>query len=466
MLNRLLTLASCPGSLLAVALIMVNIVGSAEASGSTAVQSQRPPPCAPASEGFGKDEPPRGTAVAIGGALAYDNAAVWGRLVSLAGGKDAAFVVFPTAAGNPEKSAQSIIEALEKYGAKAQMIPVAPKLSLPKVADAVRDAALIAKVKAANGVYFSGGDQARIVESLYDATGKPTPMLEAIWDVYRKGGVVAGSSAGAAIMSSSMFRDVPDVFTALAGGPSGFRKGKEIDRGLGFVGSRVFIDQHFLKRGRIGRMLPAMVALQYQLGLGVEENSAAIFCGDDVEIIGARGALLVDLNDAGFTPIKTNGTSHFQMRGAKLTYLDRGDRINLKTQVVTVPASKLSSPLLPLSNRFKPYHDKVPFYADILGDNTIVQAMSVLLDSPAKTATGLAIPSNAAEKVAAPTISKIAFEFKLYKAPDTTGYFSSSSGGEDYTVLNMRLDVTPVQLSQPLYSHIDNSSAPPQLQVK
>ena len=54
---------------------------------------------------------------------------------------------------------------------------------------------------------------------------------------------------------------------------------------------------HFLKRGRIGRMLPLMMAKGYKLGLGIEENSAAIVQGDLVEVVGGKGALLIDLND-------------------------------------------------------------------------------------------------------------------------------------------------------------------------
>ncbi|MGS0759390.1 cyanophycinase, partial [Roseateles sp. GG27B] len=60
--------------------------------------------------------------------------------------------------------------------------------------------------------------------------------------------------------------------------------GKQIDRGLGFVGPDLFVDQHFLKRGRFGRMIPLMMAKGYKLGLGVDENSAAIMHGDDIEV--------------------------------------------------------------------------------------------------------------------------------------------------------------------------------------
>ncbi|MFX8223305.1 hypothetical protein ABTL15_21465, partial [Acinetobacter baumannii] len=74
-----------------------------------------------------------------------------------------------------------------------------------------------------------------------------------------------------------------------------WRERRDFDRGLGFVGPELFVDQHFLRRGRIGRMLPAMRALGYRVGIGVEENSAIVVKGDEIEVIGARGALLVEL---------------------------------------------------------------------------------------------------------------------------------------------------------------------------
>ena len=276
----------------------------------------------------------QGIAVPIGGALKYDNDEVWSRLVQLAGGKGARYAVFATAAGDPDTSAASIVAALNKHGAIAEHIPVAPKLGSPDYRTAVSDPVLIARVKASTGIFFSGGAQERITQALYRIDGTPTPMLEAIWDVFSHGGVVAGTSAGAAIMSTTMIRDAQDVMAVLK---FGARDGREIDRGLGFVGPHIFVDQHFLKRGRFGRMLPVMVQKGYKLGLGVDENTAAIVHGDEVEVIGFKGALIADLTDA--TSDRT--LKEFNLHDAKLTYLDRGDRYNLKTRTTTPSPEKL-----------------------------------------------------------------------------------------------------------------------------
>lgn len=387
-----------------------------------------------------------GAAIVIGGALKLDNDAVWQRIVDEAGGRGARFVVFATAAANPERSAAQIVEALNRHGARAEPIPVAPRLN--KGADLqknLNDPGLIAKVNAAQGVFFSGGAQELIVDTLTEPGGRRTVMLDAIWEVLARGGVVAGSSAGAAIMSAVMFRDAQDSLQVLKGR---LREGKESDLGLGFVGPTLFVDQHFLKRGRIGRMLPLMWAKGYKLGLGVEENSAAIVRGDEVEVIGAKGALLVDLNAASSDP----KLGHFNLRNASLSYLDRGDRHNLKTGLTTPSPIKLASPLIDASAAdFKPYFNNEPFYLDMLGDNTIVTAMAHLIDSPKPALLGLAFSGKPAADDPAPDLG---FEFRLYKGEGSVGWYTGAMGGEDYTVLKVRLDVLPVTIKRPFYERI------------
>ncbi|MFN3303816.1 MAG: cyanophycinase [Roseateles sp.] len=381
----------------------------------------------------------QGTAVVIGGALRFDNDAVWQRIVDEAGGAGARIAVFATAAANPERSATRIVEALNRRGAQAEAIPVAPRLKGVDLQAKLNDPALIAKVASSRGVFFSGGAQELIVDTLQPG-GQPTAMLKAIRQVLADGGVVAGTSAGAAIMSRMMFRDAQDNMRILQGQ---WREGREYDRGLGFVGPDLFIDQHFLKRGRIGRMLPAMQAFGYQLGLGIEEDSAAVIKGKQVEVIGARGALLVDLSKASTDP----RIPAFNLRGALLSYLDRGDRHDLATGVTTPSKYKLAeSRIDPAASDYKPYLQGDGYFMDILGDGVIVTAMAQLLDSAAPEVRGLAWRP---KPQAGSSAREPGFEFRLYKGPGLVGWFSGAFGGEDYTVLNVRLDVTPVQLANP-----------------
>lgn len=383
-----------------------------------------------------------GYAVVIGGALTSDNDAVWSRLVQLAGGPGARYVVFATAAGNPERSAARIMENLRQRGAVAEHVAVAPQLEGIDLAREVENPKWIEMVRKARGVYFAGGSQERIVDTLMPG-GRPTPLLEAVWEVYRSGGVVAGSSAGAAIMSSTMIRDAEDVMSVLKGT---IRDGKEISHGLGFVGDGLFTDQHFLRRGRIGRLLPVMLRTGYVHGLGVEENTAAIVHGTAVEIVGAGGALYVDLDGAKTDP----GLGAFNLRGARLSFLDRGDRMDLATGVVKPSAAKLGDTKLDWrAADFKPSREGAPYHLEILGHWTIVLAMSELVDSRASEVRGLAY--DAQPKPGDP-LADLGFEFRLYKGDGTLAWFTDLSGADAYTIADVYLDVTPVRVAQPLYT--------------
>ena len=382
-----------------------------------------------------------GIVVPIGGALRYDNDEVWLRLVELAGGKGARFVVLPTAAANPQKTAGLISDALRRRGAVVETIPVAPKWSDIDAKKAAHDPIWVEKLRAANGVFISGGAQERIVDTLAPE-GLETPVLKAIRELLARGGVVAGTSAGAAVMSTVMFRDAQDVHSILKGV---MRDGKEIDRGLGFVGAEMFVDQHFLKRGRVGRMLPLMLAKGYRLGLGVDENSAAIIRGGEIEVIGAKGALLVDLSSA----TSDAAIGAFNLSNARLFYLDHGDRYVVATRQAQASAKKTSDHKLDhAAPGFKPYFENDPYYMDILGDTTIVNAMANLMDNRNTVALGLAFNARPRSDDTQPDLG---FEFRLTRDEQSSGWFTGGFGGEDYSVFNMRLDVRPVRLAQPLY---------------
>jgi cyanophycinase len=381
-----------------------------------------------------------GAVVAIGGALRYDNTAVWSRLVALAGGPGAPFVVLATAAENPARSAALAVAALEAHGAKAEYLPVAPRLAGVDLERAVRDPELLARVRAARGVFFTGGAQERIVDTL--APGRSsTPLLDAIRDLLARGGVVAGTSAGAAVLSGVMFRDATDVMAVMRGQ---LRDGKEIDCGLGFAPPGLFVDQHFLRRGRLGRMLPLMLSQELRLGLGVEEDSAAILRGRTVEVIGAGGALFVDL--AGATSNPKLGA--FNLAGARLTYLGDGDRLDLDSRSLTPAAARAQgSRVDPRAAGFVPYQEDSPFLLDVLADGAVLRGMTYALDGPAPEVRGLAF--DARPDAAVPR--DLGFEFRFSRTADTAGWFSSSRGGEDYSIESVRLDVVPVKVATPLY---------------
>lgn len=371
-----------------------------------------------------------GALVIVGGALRADNAVVWQRIVDLAGGKGARIAVVPAAAGNPTGSGGRVVQHLNQYGAQAFLLPVAPRLP-GDVHVAANAAANVAALQASTGVYFIGGDQARITAALRNTDGSNSKVLDAIWALYHRGGVVAGASAGAAIMSSTMF---DNAGTTLALLQHGVNDGNELAPGLGFIGRDVFVDQHLIIRGRFARMLPAMLKKSYTRGLGIDENTAVVVGPRrDAEVIGYKGAIWFDLAQATVDP--TLGA--FNVANASISYLDHGDRINLDSGVMTPSADKIGGKVDPAS----PGNQAPLFSADILGNTTLVDLMSQLVDSSQAQATGLAFGGPDAD----PALP--GFSFQLRRAADTVGYESATS--EAYSVYRMRLDVKPVKVSWP-----------------
>ena len=377
---------------------------------------------------------PKGSLVIVGGALRAENAVVWQRIVRLAGGAGARIAVFASASANPEQAAQYNMRLLNQYGADAFFIPVAVKLAGTDYLAAADDPALAAAVRKAGGAYFAGGDQGRITRALRRADGSNSLVLDALWEMYRNGGVIAGSSAGAAIMSSTMF-DAPS--TVLATLKQGVAEGHAIAPGLGFIGDDVFVDQHLLVRGRFARMLPAMLRKGYKLGLGIDENTAMVVGPTrDVEVIGYKGALLIDLASASTEP------GPFNLANAKVSYLDSGDRFNIASGVFTPAPDKADGKLDPA----RPYYREPLFNADILGNSTVVDLMGKLIDSDQPEAIGLTLGSPHS------TQPDLGFEFRFSRARDSIGYMAASS--EAYSVYNVRLDIRPIQIRLPLYEYM------------
>ena len=376
---------------------------------------------------------PKGSLVIVGGGLRVNNAEVWEKIVALAGGKGARIAVLPTAAENPAKEGQLTVDALNRYGARAFVVPVAPRLAGTDVRKAADDPALAAAVRKAGGAFFTGGDQARITASLRHADGGNTAVLDALWTLYRRGGVIAGTSAGAAIMSSTMFYDPPlEVMPVLK---NGVVDGKDVAPGLGFIGTDVFVDQHLLARGRFGRMLPAMVAKGYTLGLGIDENTAAVVGpARDVTVIGYRGALVLDLRDA----TTDKAQPHFNLSNARISYLDSGDRFDLATRAFTPGPGKE-----PVDRKYVEHRAPI-FYTDILGNTAVADLLEKLADSDLQRAVGVAFegPDSAAPERG--------FEFTFTRVPDSATYVTNRE--DAYSVYRIRMDVRPVRVHQPFYT--------------
>lgn len=383
----------------------------------------------------------KGSLVILGGSERFNHREYWDEIVELAGGPGARIAVFPTASGDPVQKGGWVITALNNAGADAFLVPVAWRKIPIKPVEAVSDPDLVAQVREATGIFLIGGEQDKIVKALFTADGQHTPMLDAMWEVYRRGGVIAGTSAGAAVMSRVMYRDAESVLDTML---KGVQWGKEIDRGLGFLDGEWFVDQHLFVRGRFARTLVAMQDQGFKFGIGVDENSAIIVTnGKDVRVIGYKGALVLDLSQAEHDP----SLGRFNLKNARLTYLDRGDRFDLKTMEVMPAQEKLDDEKLdPKSPEYRPGLRRPLFYNDILANTTIIDMMGRLMESVSPIATGLAFDGYAARKHPVD-----GFEFKFSRDDESVAWYTESYGGDDYTVVNIRLDIRPIRISGPLY---------------
>ena len=405
------------------------------------------------SNGFAKQPSPAGTLIIIGGALRFDNSDVWNRIVEDAATASEHVVsttaadakhrpriaVFPTASGDPERSGRITADTLNDYGADAFVVPVASHKLGSNASKAVVDPELIEQVKHADGVYFTGGQQARIIQALRAEDGTDTPMLEAVRAVYQRGGVVAGTSAGAAVMSRIMYRDAKHVLPTMQ---QGVTMGREVDHGLGFLDPSWFVEQHTLVRGRFARALVAMKANEIMFGVGVDENTAIVVKDEQMEVVGYKGAIVMDLSESKVDP-EVKG---FNIQNAKLTYLDHGDKLHLHTREVVPSLKKQEGTKLdPKSPEYRPTGNDRIFSADILGNTTAVDLMCKLLGNREGVAMGLAF--DARQAMEGPTSG---FEFRFYRGDDTVGWCSYGRGDETYTVSNVHLDIRPVQIG-PLY---------------
>lgn len=391
---------------------------------------------------------PQGSLVIIGGALRYNQADVWNRIVALAGGAGAKIAVIPVASSEPLVGGSRTVDTLRACGADAFLVPLYLEPGQTSLGDKASDPALAAQIRSARGVYFIGGSQERITQALGDCQGQRTPLLAAVCDVYEQGGVVAGTSAGAAVMSHMMFRHSRSVLNTLQ---DGLQVGNELVPGLGFLQPGWFVEQHCLARGRFGRTLVAMHTLGIKHGVGVDENTAVVVeRGQSLSVIGYRGAIVLDLSQA-----TTDCTpAGFRMRGARLSYLDRGDALDLKSLAVTPAADKRAEPAVvlasataPLPSQSKPTDQPDPLIvADILGRETVVDVLSQVVRGRQGEAVGLAFDPAEAQRGPAR-----GFEFRFYRDADSRGWTTHTRGDASVTVANVRLDIRPVEIAGPLY---------------
>jgi len=217
--------------------------------------------------------PEHGALVIVGGGKVGPE--ILGRLFELAGGKDAPLVVIPTASGADDYPADwSGLKMFKDFGVtNITLLHTKDR----KVADSEE---FVRPITTAKAVWFVGGRQWRLVDSYLH-----TRTQREIERVLERGGVVAGSSAGASIIASYMVRGaVENNFIMMAPG---------YEEGFGLI-KGVAIDQHMLTRNRQDDLEEVVEKHPDVLGVGLDESTAIVVQGQQFEVIGASKIAIHD----------------------------------------------------------------------------------------------------------------------------------------------------------------------------
>jgi cyanophycinase len=228
-----------------------------------------------------------GPVMPIGGAEAKDgNGEIVSCFLELAGGKRARILVIPTASEDAAVTGRRYSTIFSKNGAKSVDV-----LQVEKRSDANEDASFD-QVKAATGIYITGGDQARLVALLAG-----TRVMECLRTRNAAGVIVAGTSAGASIMADHLLVGATDL-PVDSNDSSARRSLVELSSGFGLLRDMV-IDQHFSARGRMGRLLSAFAGTPGLLGLGLDEATAVLVQpSGQLEVLGAGMVAILDGREA------------------------------------------------------------------------------------------------------------------------------------------------------------------------
>lgn len=222
---------------------------------------------------------PKGALVLIGGAVTPHGHALRAFL-DLTGARSGGRIVGLTAAsGDPADAARGWLATFRSVGAFNVEIPLLDRT------DDTADARIAAMIHDAAGVFLGGGDQVKLV-----ATLSGTRTEAAIRDLYHAGGVVCGTSAGAAALTE----------LTMAGGEvdeEGNLVEQYIGPGLGLLGFDAIIDTHFSQRRRLQRLFLVVASNRQLLGVGIDEDTALVVRGDCGEVLGAGGVTFVDGRD-------------------------------------------------------------------------------------------------------------------------------------------------------------------------
>ncbi len=264
------------------------------------------------------------TLMAIGGAVNDEESILFKEFIQRAGGAKARIVVLPQASG-VKITGKAYGDAFQKLGIKQK--PISLEFRERKEADQKKH---LEALRNATGIFIAGGTQMRLT-AIFGGTDFEQELLAA----FQRGVVVAGTSAGTAVMSKVM----------LAYGKSGATPRERIAQfspGLGFT-DKIIFDQHFRQRDRLGRLAYAISMHPGLLGVGVDENTCAIVEDDrHVTVLGRNAVTIVDGKEMVSTNVaEVEGSRPVAVSGLRIHVLTEGCSFDMKTRRAVIPGVRL-----------------------------------------------------------------------------------------------------------------------------
>jgi cyanophycinase len=245
--------------------------------------------------------------------------------VRRAGGINAQIVVMTVATELPREVGDDYLRVFERLGVEDVRI-----IDTVEREDANSQTYLDALTQA-TGVFFTGGNQARITSVLKD-----TPIDQLLHKRLTEGIVIGGTSAGAAMM--------PDMMIVEGDSETNPRiEIVEMEPGMAFLRG-VVIDQHFAQRGRIGRLLSAVTQQPVNLGFGIDENTAVVVNNNQFEVVGEGAVTVIDVSGITHTNLDTIlKDEDLALCDVKLHILPHGYRFDLASRRPIVEGDVIDS---------------------------------------------------------------------------------------------------------------------------
>jgi cyanophycinase len=264
-------------------------------------------------------QPVKGHLVIIGGGERTGE--IMSRFIALAGGPEKArIIILPMASSVPDTTGMEQAVEFRSRGVQnvEWFIVTREQASAQQVID---------RFNGATGIFFSGGDQVRITRALVG-----TPVQRKLIELYREGSVIGGTSAGAAIMSKIMItgeelihKDTTNIFVSIMKG------NVETIEGMGFL-EDVIIDQHFIKRKRLNRLISVVLEHPALPGVGIDESTALqVDPGGSLEVLGEGTVVVIDARKA--SGVRADARGDLVARDIRMSIYTAGEKFTVQPAV-------------------------------------------------------------------------------------------------------------------------------------